>query len=613
MKSYDGYFLLEYLIANSIRPQNIIYNGSKIMSMSVGSGLNIRVLDSLNFLPMKLAALPGSFGLTELKKGYFPHYFNTSENQNYIGPIPDTKYYGPAYMSRKDRKDFLEWHARHAANSYIFDFRKEMQGYCISDVTILREACLKFRKLLLDATMTGELDDNDMQQDMFDIQDDGELNEDAVQPEANRANGIDPFKCATIASMCMYIYKSKFLVEHHMVSVQHTTTGEQMEIKATLKDGKMEYLMGNVWCCKRDLQENHWEITSCKFVSSPIAQIPPQGYVSMDQHSKMSIQWLEWLKHTKRWDIRHALNGRGEYHVPGTKYKLYGYVEPLKICLEFQGCIFHGCRFCHPTKRESIKHPYTGQSMEELYVTTKKKEQKLRQMGYKYISIWECQFIKQLKENEGGVRDFVEQLDIPSRMEPRDSFFGGRTNASKLYHKVEEGETIGYADFTSLYPFVNKYSEYPVGHPDIITSDFKDIGEYFGIAKVKILPPRGLYHPVLPYRSVGKLKFPLCQKCADNESQTPCTCAANERVLYGTWCTPEIQKAVEKGYTIVKIYEVYHWDKTEKYDSESGNGGLFSEYINTFLKLKQEASGWPAWCVTENDRQSYIVKYRVLT
>ena len=72
MKGYDGYFLLEYLIDQSMRPDKIIYNGSKIMYMTVEKDLHIKVIDSLNFLPMKLAALPKVFGLTELKKGWFP-------------------------------------------------------------------------------------------------------------------------------------------------------------------------------------------------------------------------------------------------------------------------------------------------------------------------------------------------------------------------------------------------------------------------------------------------------------------------------------------------------------------------------------------------------------
>lgn len=80
MKGYDGYFLLEYLLANSI-VSKVIYAGYKIMYLHVERGLNIRVLDSLNFLPMKLAELPKAFGLEEMKKGYFPHFFNTKKNQ----------------------------------------------------------------------------------------------------------------------------------------------------------------------------------------------------------------------------------------------------------------------------------------------------------------------------------------------------------------------------------------------------------------------------------------------------------------------------------------------------------------------------------------------------
>ena len=71
-RAYDAYFIYEYLKKNTIVPQPTIFNGSKIMYMKVGRGLNIRLLDSLNFLPMPLVSLPKGFGLTELKKGFFP-------------------------------------------------------------------------------------------------------------------------------------------------------------------------------------------------------------------------------------------------------------------------------------------------------------------------------------------------------------------------------------------------------------------------------------------------------------------------------------------------------------------------------------------------------------
>lgn len=75
-KSFDLYPILEVLIdRHSIRPDKIIYNGSKVMYMHIANKLNLTFLDSLNFLPMKLAKIPEAFGLEELSKGFFPHFF----------------------------------------------------------------------------------------------------------------------------------------------------------------------------------------------------------------------------------------------------------------------------------------------------------------------------------------------------------------------------------------------------------------------------------------------------------------------------------------------------------------------------------------------------------
>ena len=38
------------------------------------------------------------------------------------------------------------------------------------------------------------------------------------------------------------------------------------------------------------------------------------------------------------------------------------------------------------------------------------------------------------------------------------------------------------------------------------------------------------------------------------------------------------------------------FSKSTQYDSSTGQGRLFSAYVNRFLKVKQEASGWPDWC-----------------
>ena len=87
---------------------------------------------------------------------------------------------------------------------------------------------------------------------------------------------------------------------------------------------------------------------------------------------------------------------------------------------------------------------------------------------------------------------------------------------------VDSDEEIEYIDVMSLYPWVNKKGEYPVGQPDIIvTPNDQDIYLYFGMAKVHILPPYELYHPGLPHRHKGKLTFPFCQVCMEEEMGNP--------------------------------------------------------------------------------------------
>ena len=81
-------------------------------------------------------------------------------------------------------------------------------------------------------------------------------------------------------------------------------------------------------------------------------------------------------------------------------------------------------------------------------------------------------------------------------------------------------------DIISLYPYVDKNSENPIRHPKVITSNIDfDMTKYFGMAKVKFIPPRGMYHPVLPCRSNRNLKFPLCRTCAENESKVESSCS----------------------------------------------------------------------------------------
>ena len=198
-----------------------------------------------------------------------------------------------------------------------------------------------------------------------------------------------------------------------------------------------------------------------------------------------------------------------------------------------------------------------------------------------------------------------------SPLEPRDGFYGGRTGMAKCHYQAEENEEILYEDFTPLYPTNNKYATYLIGHPQIIVNPpDQNIVHYFGIAKADVLAPEKLLHPVLPVKLNEKLLIPLCVRCAEDPVERPwhertnlCRHSDEERMMRGTWCTPELQKAVEKNYKIVKIREVWHFPKEQRRE------GLFAPYVNTWLKHKTEASGWPAHCLTEEQKVDYVKQY----
>jgi hypothetical protein len=71
----------------------------------------------------------------------------------------------------------------------------------------------------------------------------------------------------------------------------------------------------------------------------------------------------------------------------------------------------------------------------------------------------------------------------------------------------------------------------------------------------------------------------------------------------------EIRLAVTKVYKIVEVQEVYEYDVTQ-YNRASGEGGRFVQYINTLLKLKAEASGYPSWVQSPTDEDMYIEEFR---
>ena len=99
----------------------------------------------------------------------------------------------------------------------------------------------------------------------------------------------------------------------------------------------------------------------------------------------------------------------------------------------------------------------------------------------------------------------------------RDALYGGRTEVMRLHHTAGDEETIQYVDVMSLYPYVCKYSKFPIGNPVINAGDAcQDMQAMLlkdGLMKCSILPPRRLFHPFLPFRCNKRLLFCLCRSC----------------------------------------------------------------------------------------------------
>ena len=98
---------------------------------------------------------------------------------------------------------------------------------------------------------------------------------------------------------------------------------------------------------------------------------------------------------------------------------------------------------------------------------------------------------------------------------------------------------------------------------------------------------------MLPVRVAGKLLFPLCVQCTRQQVPLPrterthiCDHTPRERAFVGTWCTLELVLALDQGYVILHIHELWHFRQTST--------TLFRDYINTWIKVKQEADGWPS-------------------
>ncbi|XP_078030208.1 uncharacterized protein LOC144458258 [Epinephelus lanceolatus] len=359
--------------------------------------------------------------------------------------------------------------------------------------------------------------------------------------------GVDPFSCATIASACMKVFRTNFLRPNTLAIQSPDDYGR----------------------CRK-------------------------------AYSNAGVQWLEWVSHTEGVFIQHALNV-GEKQIG--RYFVDTCIEArgVKTAWEFLGCFYHGCPSCFQPHDTC---PLTGRPFDELHASTMARIQTLEFVHGLKVNVMREHDWLELKKSRPLLGDFLECAKTPQPLSPRIALYAGRTSAVRLRYMAAPNETVRYVDVTSLYPYVNCVFPYLLGHPEIVYRDFKEPQNYFGLIRAVVYPPRGLFFPMFPYKTAtSKLVFTLCRTCDELNFQAgSCTDDYEARALMGVWVTPEFNKALESGYRLGEITEVWHFDRR--------SDDIFVEYTHTFLKGKQEASGYPAEASERESREKYIADYR---
>jgi uncharacterized protein YycO/G:T-mismatch repair DNA endonuclease (very short patch repair protein) len=107
--------------------------------------------------------------------------------------------------------------------------------------------------------------------------------------------------------------------------------------------------------------------------------------------SKSQIKWLEFLEKYYNINIQHIGNSNQEYRIKNTKWKADGYCKETNTIYEYHGDFWHGNPKLY--KSEDINN-VSKRTMGTLYKRTINREQKIKDLGYNLITIWESDWNK---------------------------------------------------------------------------------------------------------------------------------------------------------------------------------------------------------------------------
>ena len=99
---------------------------------------------------------------------------------------------------------------------------------------------------------------------------------------------------------------------------------------------------------------------------------------------------------------------------------------------------YTGCQSCYG--KETV-NPMNGKTMFELHEDTLEKVRYLKDQGLQVVEMWECKLLKEMEYDEEMSRYFEEYV-LVEPLQARDAFYGGRTNATKLFYECQDDEEI---------------------------------------------------------------------------------------------------------------------------------------------------------------------------
>jgi hypothetical protein len=146
---YDTRLLFEQAIHMEAVTKKPIMRGCKFLKFTLG---DVQFHDTLLHLQGSLRGLAKEYcSHVQMEKGYFPHLFNSITNYNYIGPLPEKKFFEIPLTAKNENEVhafnswYEEWNGRNDWN-----FMNELEKYCINDVLVLCEIMKAHHTILVE-------------------------------------------------------------------------------------------------------------------------------------------------------------------------------------------------------------------------------------------------------------------------------------------------------------------------------------------------------------------------------------------------------------------------------------------------------------------------------